>query len=90
MVRISGRRADGAQACEQERKQRSSGPAAGEMEPQAADRAMHAGPELEQAQPHLCHGGTGQVGAVQQQAAKKHQQVVGYSVELETKGIPPR
>ena len=51
LVRVSGRRADSAQACEQNRKQRSSGPAAGEMEPQVADRAMHAGPELEQAQP---------------------------------------
>jgi hypothetical protein len=33
LVRVSGRRADSAQACEQDGKQRSSGPAAGEMEP---------------------------------------------------------
>ena len=48
---------------------------------------MHTGAELEQAQPHLRQGGTGQLGAVQQQTAKKHQQVVGHRVELETKGI---
>jgi hypothetical protein len=45
--------------------------------------------QLRHQQPHLCQGGTGQLSAVQQQAAKKHQQVVGHSVELETKGIGP-
>ena len=89
MVRFSGRRADGGQACEQERKERSSRPAAGEMEPQAADRTLHAGPELEQAQPHLGQGGRSQLGAVHQRAAKEHRQVVGQGVELETKGIGP-
>ena len=31
---------------------------------------MHAGAELEQAQPHLCQGGRDQLGGVQQQAAE--------------------
>src|SRR6516165_9025262 len=57
------------------------------MEPEAAARAAHPRPELEQAQAELLDSGMGKLSAAQHAAAKQHQQVVGQRMELQAKSV---
>jgi hypothetical protein len=80
-------RTDGRQALEHRAAQRLTRPAAGQVAPQAADRATHAGAELQQVQAHLLDGGAGEFGAVAHQPAQQRQQVVGPAVELKPASV---